>query len=240
MKKIYIIITALIFSTHAAMADVSDHETWSLICDQVHYDSGYYIYCSDLDITVSDIKSNCGVSYSNIRIVGNSKSYTYDGDYVCDGFYVCPYAEMGYTSPGWLAYTAPSSTVTGGYCTSDMKAKYRENACGETRSGAESGYYNDVMLATVYETCSGATHCGPGYYKSGSTCIVCPAGTYKSGITTETSCTTCPALSSVAGAAVGTAATAHDDITDCYIPANTNISDTIGTYIFTNNCNYSY
>ena len=35
--------------------------------------------------------------------------------------------------------------------------------------------------------------CGPGKYRSGSSCYSCPAGKYKAGTNTNTSCTACPA-----------------------------------------------
>ncbi len=37
------------------------------------------------------------------------------------------------------------------------------------------------------------TTCGPGQYRSGSSCLSCGPGTYKTGVNTNTSCTACPA-----------------------------------------------
>lgn len=47
-------------------------------------------------------------------------------------------------------------------------------------------------------------------------------------------CTSCPAD----GTYPGTSAAGTKYITGCYIPANTEISDDTGTYIYTENCNY--
>ncbi len=40
---------------------------------------------------------------------------------------------------------------------------------------------------------STTTTCGPGQYRSGSSCLSCGPGTYKTGTNTNTSCTSCPA-----------------------------------------------
>ncbi len=67
-------------------------------------------------------------------------------------------------------------------------------------------------------TCSGNTiTCNAGYYKTGNTCVRCA---YQDGV-------------------FGTSPAGSTDDTACYVPPNTNLTDTSGTYIFTNNCYYS-
>lgn len=64
--------------------------------------------------------------------------------------------------------------------------------------------------------------CLPGYY-----------GTYVKGLNKPT-CTQCPS----SGGVYGTSAAGSTAITECYIPSNTSITDSTGTYEFTDNCDY--
>lgn len=60
----------------------------------------------------------------------------------------------------------------------------------------------------------------------------CASGCY--GITSNV-CQSCPAIGSISGKS----AQGSTNITDCYISANTEISENTGTYIFTADCHYS-
>lgn len=62
--------------------------------------------------------------------------------------------------------------------------------------------------------------------------LVCPKGSYKAG----TACEPCPADNSVNGTTAGSGTT---DISKCYIAAGTSVSDTSGTYTYTNDCYYT-
>ncbi|MDR0727192.1 MAG: hypothetical protein LBF37_03965, partial [Rickettsiales bacterium] len=65
--------------------------------------------------------------------------------------------------------------------------------------------------------CTTPTHCTNGYYKTGSTCAECPdkaVGATTSGYT-------------------------NTGITACYFPKNITVTDSTGSYEFTNNCSYT-
>lgn len=67
----------------------------------------------------------------------------------------------------------------------------------------------------------------------------CQAGYYGSGrftINGTDPCTICPSSGGIAGQSV---TGSNTKITDCYIPANTSMSDGTGTYTYTNNCYYT-
>ncbi|MBR1945162.1 MAG: hypothetical protein IJ846_02570 [Alphaproteobacteria bacterium] len=62
-------------------------------------------------------------------------------------------------------------------------------------------HYQNAYQMEAYEGGGGGggyvpnttTTCGPGQYRSGSSCLSCGPGTYKTGTNTHTSCTSCPA-----------------------------------------------
>jgi len=92
-----------------------------------------------------------------------------------------------------------------------------------------SGYYGTATSGT-----SGCTIC-----PSNATCaggngsiFVCAKGYYKDGGL----CSRCPTSGGVYGTTAAAGATA---VTECYLPANTPITDATGTYIFTGNCYYT-
>lgn len=68
------------------------------------------------------------------------------------------------------------------------------------------------------------TRCSTGYYGSGMS------------IVGSTPCTKCPSSGGIAGSSI---AGSNKKITDCYIPANTSMTDGTGTYTYTSNCYYS-
>ncbi|MBQ8293850.1 MAG: hypothetical protein IJX89_00490 [Alphaproteobacteria bacterium] len=71
---------------------------------------------------------------------------------------------------------------------------------------------NDELIIPACEY-----QCRAGYYGDGTTCTRCPSS----------------------GGVYGTSAAGSTAITSCYIPANSSMSDTTGTYTFTSNCYYS-
>ena len=80
-------------------------------------------------------------------------------------------------------------------------------------TGVESSNY---VGQCVYSngTCSTFTHCGKGYYKSGSSCVACPDGGTTSGYT-------------------------NGGITDCYLTPGTTGTDSSGNWeIVGGNCDY--
>ncbi len=78
-----------------------------------------------------------------------------------------------------------------------------------------SGYLCQSVSSTEYG-------CAAVYYKSGG------------GGATMT-CSPCPS----SGGAAGTNAVGATEITSCHIPANTQMTDSAGTYVFTSDCYYS-
>ena len=98
----------------------------------------------------------------------------------------------------------------------------------------------NAYAATYCDAGTVYTSCNAGYYLSGSTCIACAKGTYKSSSGTGTSCTTCPSSGGINGT---TAGTASDSITDCYLPAGStrSFSDSAGsgTETISSNCYYT-
>ena len=64
----------------------------------------------------------------------------------------------------------------------------------------------------------------------------CAAGYYGKPTNDTSGCTKCPSSGNVAGQSV---AGSNKAITSCYIPANTSLSDSTGTYQYTSDCYYS-
>ena len=82
------------------------------------------------------------------------------------------------------------------------------------------------------------TSCNPGYRYNSllKSCALCQQGYYKAGTGTA-ACSRCP---SPDGVVYGTTdSTGSTSKTDCFIPADTDISDTTGTYQFTGDCYYT-
>lgn len=155
--------------------------------------SGSTCYCCARDcapITIYNYDcSSLGRTAQGSYITGYMDGEFY-GKYLCDGDWTeC--SSCGYTY-------VPSSSVSNGFC--------YLSGTGDQCSGCS------------YGTCGAAiTHCGQGFYKSGSSCIACPdkaLGATTSGYT-------------------------NTGITACYMPANITLSDSTGSYVFTSNCNYT-
>lgn len=101
------------------------------------------------------------------------------------------------------------------------------SAC--TSYSCNSGYYGTATSSSAgcvacpsNATCAGGNDstfvCNRGYYKNGTTCNRCPT---EDGVTYGTT--------KDAGAT---------SMTECYMPANTSVTDWTGTYIFTSDCYY--
>ena len=95
--------------------------------------------------------------------------------------------------------------------------------------------YAVIGSASIKTVCPGwhiYTTCNPGYYLSGSTCVPCAVGTFKS--TTGTgACESCPSSGGIAGTTASTGAKAK---TECYLPSGTSFSDGTGSGTYTGNC----
>lgn len=136
------------------------------------------------------------------------------------------------------------------------------SSCYET-TDCRDGFYCDLShsfpgICTPYPDCSsGCPDCetsswsnhSTGYQKrtvancNTLTCICskkteyrCAEGYYGSSTNGTSGCIKCPSLDGISG----NSASGTQTITNCYIPANTNLSDSAGTYVFTpSNCYYS-
>ena len=131
--------------------------------------------------------------------------------------------------------------------------------CTTMYTGTSAGYiYYDV----VAKSCNGTLgcYCAPGYYAANSTtCSPCSSGYYCIGkgtmvsnvsdvtLATSTACSqgyyqpntgqsSCNACGSLNGLKATTSGTGKTKVTDCYLPSNSNLTDSIGTYQFTGNC----
>ncbi len=91
-----------------------------------------------------------------------------------------------------------------------------------------TGYYGDPTSST-----SGCTVCpANATCNEGSRLFACNIGYYQNG----TSCSPCPSSGGIAGKTKSIGATS---ITECYIPANTSITDSDGQYIYISDCYYT-
>ena len=126
-----------------------------------------------------------------------------------------------------IAYTLSSCQQ---YCTStNFYIEYDECEkcaipCSSTTSWLTSNGKTGYERRTV---CSSG--CGTYEYR-------CAAGYYGKPTNDTSGCTKCPSSGNVAGQSV---AGSNSAITSCYIPANTSLSDSTGTYQYTSNCYYS-
>lgn len=87
----------------------------------------------------------------------------------------------------------------------------QESAFFPTFCGCETGQYvPEITAPGDFITCD---DCAPGYYGTSGTCTRCPSP--------------------------GTSPAGAKTITKCYIPANAEQTEDIGTYVFTTDCNYT-
>lgn len=126
--------------------------------------------------------------------------------------------------------------------TSTNKCEYSDCLEGYYSAGGISiaGSAPNCKACPSYAICSGGTAmpcCNVGYYLINNNYIEGIVGGTK-----DYDCLRCPSLGSVAGTTRDECpvyAPEPSHITRCYIPSGKNISDTAGTYQFTQNCNYS-
>lgn len=119
-----------------------------------------------------------------------------------------------------------------------------EDCCDKTGTSESAPDANHIILVTKKEnnvTCATSStgmnlvHC-----KSTYSCK-CEKGYYGSPLASlagacSGTCTRCPESGGVYGTTASSGATSR---TECYIPTGTSLSDTAGTYQFTENCYYS-
>ena len=124
--------------------------------------------------------------------------------------------------------TADVTSVCGSTCTDGYGSTtyYVCEKCTQTCSSTTSW----STVKTGYEkrtVCNNG--CGTVEYR-------CAAGYYGASTNGSSGCTICPSSGGVAGKSV---AGSNTEITSCYIPANTPLSDSTGTYQYTSDCYYS-
>ena len=114
---------------------------------------------------------------------------------------------------------------------------------------------NEAIFYTCKEDCNGCSNCasdadwsaaGTGYMKKTTrtcncnTCYEtvayqCAVGYYGASTNGTSGCTRCPS----SGGVYGTSTAGSTAITSCHIPANTAMTDDVGTYTFTSDCYYT-
>lgn len=120
----------------------------------------------------------------------------------------------GYCAPDNVS----TSSITGGTKTRTDCAYVAPNCNEECECCYSSPTYSckcNSGYHVVYKSddCSCVKNCSDGYYGNGATCTRCPTPGTTSGYTTQ--------------------------ISGCYIPANTPLMDSSGTYLYTSNCKYT-
>ncbi len=120
-----------------------------------------------------------------------------------------------------IAYTPKAVRRT---CTATSMSCSCEIDSSRATYKCEAGYYGNPtsIFSQCHECPSNATcpldnnktfKCNAGYYASGSSCVKCPTP--------------------------GTSAAGATSVTKCYVPANTEYTDTSGKYSFSSTCYYS-
>ena len=153
---------------------------------------------------------------------------------ICDGL-VCE-GKTSWTTISGKGYQTRCNTSTNRCEYSDCLSGYYDGG-GKLIFGAAP----NCKACPTHGECAGADNlpcCDVGYYLLNNN--------YKEGVITnqgkDYDCLRCPALGGVYGTTdngcpINEPEPSH--ITRCYIPSGKNISDTAGTYQFTQNCNYS-
>lgn len=121
------------------------------------------------------------------------------------------------TSGAWAATCEElghSGSCTNGegptpYCCADGTCLCRYRTCG-------------TLCKCVNGVCPAPTSCPSGQYISGTNCVACP--TYNDG---------------AGGTTTSISSASPYARTNCYIATTVDIADTVGTYSFSSNCNYS-
>ena len=108
------------------------------------------------------------------------------------------------------------------------------DSCGSLSSGVwtspKTGYQSTVVYSCGISTSCECTssikyRCAAGYYGTPS----------YSQLTGYSGCTRCPS----SGGVYGTSAAGSTEITSCYMPSGTSMTDDVGTYEYTSNCYYT-
>lgn len=134
--------------------------------------------------------------------------------------YSCASCKSGYSRREQVAVLSPTCIVQYNIC--------EENCTGctgctsdATWSAAGTGYEKKVTATCNCNTCNRTTQ-----YR-------CAAGYYGRPTNGTSGCSPCDKIGGHGTSNAGSTAK-----TSCYVPANSNITDTIGTYHFTSNCFY--
>ena len=196
-------------------------------CSKTYYDCEKEISTTTCTATAYS-SSHCGTTAAyTLSNCSSSTKKCFGGAYV----QTCDTCASGYTRTS-KTYTpfGCSNAYTYYYCKSDgggigggdlVKACFSDADCTE-----------GVGTTTIV----GGTKTVTGDCVDGSceynTSVRCNANYYAS---LSIRCSSCPSVGGVSGVS----AAGSTSITSCYIPANTNIEDTLGTFKFTSNCYYS-
>ena len=173
---------------------------------------------------ISTRATDCRVTYSYCEQAGTNAC----AGLVCEG-------EATWKTVSGKGYQRRCNTSTNKCEYSDCLEGYY-SAGGVTIAGSGP----NCKACPSYAICSGGTAmpcCNVGYYLINNNYIEGIVGGTK-----DYDCLRCPSLGSVAGTTRDECpvyAPEPSHITRCYIPSGKNISDTAGTYQFTQNCNYS-
>lgn len=136
----------------------------------------------------------------------------------------------GTNSTGYLrAYIYNSSSAT--WCTENQ---YTTINCSCEDGYRKTGITSCTACPCGYKCTGGtATKCGAGTYSAAasSSCTTCTAGAYcGSGACSPTQCPDSPNATSASGSS---------SVYQCYYPKDMEMTDDVGTYLFTSNCFYS-
>lgn len=190
--------------------------------------------CATVDKTVSCYngtsctkKESCGSCSSGYTktlqtLECNGTTYSY---YVCKGVVSGGGATVfpGVVSPGtqYPVVIGPGYAVADGCSATDCNCNTWDWKKVEGKDGVES--------KQTY-TCNKNTNCKCDY----TTEYRCAKGYYGTATSESSSCASCPTVDGVSGT---TASAGKTKKTDCYIPSSQSLTDKIGTYKFSTQCN---
>ena len=168
---------------------------------------------------------------------------------ICKDTYVPTDLTSGCTQKTYTCYTADGTTVKLASCDSCTNSKASRTKKETNIIGCKGTYYFYTCECPLCTSCTSDkswSSAGTGYEKkvtascdcgecTKTTAYRCAAGYYGTSTNGSTGCTICPTSGGVGGQSV---AGSNSAITSCYIPANTTLSDSTGTYQYTSNCYY--
>lgn len=159
-----------------------------------------------------------GVSYMTINLLSNANAAVTCNTANCNS--LCPSSS--------ISTCIMINTVDEYACTTYVDTCYQDSQNSSLKykarncTGCQLGY---KLMEIAIDSCPGTKF---------KTCMpICDQGYYND---TSGICLQCPSSGGIHGTTAGTGATS---ITECYIPANTSLSDTGGTYTYTQDCHYS-